>query len=93
MIIIANPVWIVLEAINIAIFLLLWRIILMGHYGTKLERIKGHTEALLDSFCTAVGRLWYGATQRHLSQRGKLVAVLLLLLFVQLVLLGLARLL
>ncbi len=91
MIIIANPVWIVFEAINITIFLLLWRIILMSQYGTKLEHIKQYTEALLDSFCTAVGKLWYRATKRHLSQKGKLVAVALMLLFAQLVLYGIAR--
>ncbi len=91
MIIIANPVWLVLEAINITIFLLLWRIILMGHYGTKLERIKEYAESLLDSLCTAVDRLWYRAIKRHLSQSGKLVAVVLLLLFVQIVLYGIAR--
>jgi len=90
MIIIPNPVWIAIEAINITIFLLLWHIISMGHYGPHLERIQEYAEALLDSFSAAVGWLWYRATQKRLSQRGQLVVVMFLLIFGQLILYGMA---
>lgn len=88
-----NPIWIAIDAINIAIFLLLWRIVSMGHYGPWLERIKEGAEALLGSFSAAVDQLWYRATQKHLSQRGQLVATTFLIIFGQLVLCGIAGLL
>ena len=88
-----NPIWIAIDAINIVILLLLWRIISMGQYGPQLEQIRTRAEAFLDSFNAAVSRLWYRVTRKHLSQRGQLVAVMLLLFFGQLVLSGIARLL
>jgi len=88
-----NPIWVAINAINIAIFLLLWRIVSTGHYGPKLEKIREGTDALLGSFSAAIGRLWYRATKKHLSQRGQLVAVTLLLILGQLVLCGIAGLL
>lgn len=81
-----DPIWIAIDAINIVIFLFLWRIVSMGQYSSWLERIKEGTEALLDSFSNAVGHLWYRITQKRLSQRGQLVAAMLLLFFGQLVL-------
>ena len=56
-------------------------------------RIKKRGEALLDSFNAVVGRLWYRATQKHLSKKGQFVAAMLLLFVGQLVLSGIARLL
>ena len=86
MIIIPNPFWIALEAINITIFLLLWRIISIGRYGPQLEQIKEKAEDLMVCFGSAVDRIWYKITQNHLSQRGRLVLVMLLLMFGQFVL-------
>lgn len=88
-----NPIWIAIDAINIAIFLLLWRIVSMGHYGPWLERIKEGTNALLGSFSAAVGQLWYRATKNRLSQKGQLVAATILLILGQLVLCGIVGLL
>ena len=93
MCILPNPLCIPIEAINIVIFLLLWRIISMGHYGHQLKRIKERLEDLLESFNTGIDRLWYRMTQKRLSQRGQLLVGILLLSFGQLFLYRIAGLL
>jgi hypothetical protein len=93
MIIIANPIWIVIEAINIAIFLMLWRVMAMGNYGRQLGNIKQKAEALMICFCNAVDELWFRITQKHLSRRGQLVAATLALICGQLLLCEIAGLL
>jgi hypothetical protein len=93
MCILPNPIWFAIDVINIVIFLLLWRIISMGHYKHQLERFRQRTKAILDSFNTSIDRLWFRITQGHLSERGRLAADILLLFFVQLVFYGIAGLL
>ena len=93
MCIIPNPFWIAIEVINIVIFLLLWRIISMGHYGPQLKRIKERSEDLLEFFNTGIDRLWYRMTQKRLSQRGQLLVGILFLSFGQLLLYRIAGLL
>jgi hypothetical protein len=93
MIIIPNPIWIAIETINIAIFLMLWHIIALGRYSRQLGYIKQKAEFLMDCFCNVVDRLWYRITQKHLSQRGQLVAAALVLIVVQLFLYQIAGLL
>ena len=79
--------------IDIVFFLILWRFISTSRCGPWSERLKKRGEALLDSFNAVVGRLWYRATQKHLSKKGQFVAAMLLLFVGQLVLSGIARLL
>ena len=93
MCILPNPIWIAIDAINIVIFLLLWRIISIGHYNHQLERFRELSEAILDSFNTSIDRLWFRITHGHLSKRGRLVADILLLFFAQLVIYGITGLL
>ena len=88
MCILPNPIWIAIDAINIVIFLLLWRIISMGQYNQQLERFRERAEAFLDYFNTYIDRLWFRIIQGHLSKRGRLVADILLLFFAQLVIYG-----
>ena len=88
-----NPVWIMIDAINIAILLLLWRILATGPYSPQLERIRQKAETILDYLTAGIGRLWLRMTGKCLSPKGRLVAMVLLLTAAQLVLCGIARLL
>ncbi len=88
-----NPVWIVIDAMNIAIFLLLWRILAMGPYSPQLQKIRQKAETILNSLTAGIGRLWLKMAGKCLSPKGRLVVMVLLLSAAQLVLCGIARLL
>ena len=82
-----------IDAINIAILLLLWRIIAMGPYSPHLHKIRQKTETILNSLTAGIDRLWFKMSGKHLSPKGRLVVMVLLLSATQLVLCGIARLL
>jgi K+-transporting ATPase A subunit len=93
MFIIPNPIWIAIDAANIAILLLLWRIVAMGPYGHQLEKIRQKAETILDSLTAAIDRLWFKISGKHLSAKGRLLAMVLLLSAGRFVLCGIMRLL
>jgi len=88
-----NPVWIAIDLMNIAILLLLWRLIAIGPYRPQLEKVRQKAEKILDSLTAGIDRLWLKMSGKRLSAKGRLVAMVLLLSVAQLVLCGLARLL
>jgi len=90
-------IWIIIYmacvAIDVVVLLLLCRMVSMWHSTGWLNKINDKAKGFLDPFNIAVGQLWYKATQKHLSQRGRLIAALLLLILGRLVLSEMARLL
>ena len=86
-----NPVWIAIDLMNIAILLLLWRLIAMGPYRPQLEKIRKKAETILDSLTAGIDRLWFKMSGKRLSAKGWLIAMILLLSAGQLVLCGVAR--
>jgi hypothetical protein len=93
MFIFPNPIWIAIDAANLAILLLLWRLLAMGPYGPQLNHVKKKAEAIVDSLGAGIDRLWFKMSGKHLSAKGRLLAMVLLLSAGQLVLCGIARLL
>jgi len=71
-------------AMDIAIFFLLIRLLLMWRSDSWLERLNDVGRQLVDALAATVGRLWSRAVQKQLSCRGELLVGLTVLLFARL---------
>ena len=76
--------------LDIAILLLLCRLILMWRSISWLERLNDIGKNLVDALGAYAGRLWYRGTQKPLSEKGQLIVSLLALSIIRLVLCGIA---
>ena len=71
--------------IDMAIFFLLIRLVLMWRTNSWLERLNDVGRHLADALAAKVGRLWSRAVKKQLSRRGELLVGLTVLLFARLV--------
>lgn len=78
--------------IDIAVFFLLVRLVLMWRSISWLERLNDIGKNLVDALGAYAGRLWYRGTRKPLSEKGQLIVSLLALSIIRLVLCGIARL-
>jgi hypothetical protein len=78
---------------DIAIFFLLIRLVLMWRSDSWLEQLNEVGRQLVDALAAKVGRLWFRAVRKQLSCRGELLVGLTVLLFVRLTVCEVARLL
>ena len=78
---------------DIAIFFVLIRLVLMWRSDSWLERFNDIGKQLVDALAAQVGRLWFRAVQKQLSRRGGLLVSLTALLFARQVVCEVAQLL
>lgn len=69
--------------IDITVFFVLCRIVLMWRKIHWLERLNDIGKGLVDALAVYTGQLWYKATKKHLSIKGELLISLASLLFVR----------
>ena len=78
---------------DIVIFFLLIRFVLMWRSDSWLEPLNDVGRQLVDALATKVGRLWSRAVRKQLSCKGELLVGLTVLLFARLVVCEVAQLL
>ncbi|MHC4538689.1 MAG: hypothetical protein ACYS74_02775 [Planctomycetota bacterium] len=97
MIILAIVLWLVLSlvaaAIDVCMFFLLIRLILMRRHIDRLQGFDDAGKALVNAITAQTGQLWYRTVRKRLSYQGELLVSLGALLFTWLVLLGIVQLL
>ena len=69
--------------IDITVFFVLCRIVLMWRKIHWLERLNDIGKGLVDALAVYTGQLWYKVTRRYLSIKGELLISLITLLFVR----------
>jgi len=72
--------------IDICIFFLLIRIIVNWKKIKWFERFNDIGKQLIDPISAKTGQLWYRASKKHLSDRGKLLVAITVLSFIRLLL-------
>lgn len=83
-IIISGFLYLACVGMDIAIFFLLIRLVLMWRSDSWLRQLNDVGRQLVDALAAKVGRLWFRAVRKHLSCRCELLVGLTVLLFARL---------
>jgi len=83
--------WLVRVGLDVCLFFMLVRLVLMWRSFNWLERFNRSGKELVDALAGTVGWIWQRATQKQLSERGKLLVSLAALALVRLVIVEFGR--